>query len=73
MRDVANYGETFVLFVKVIFDPQQVVVDDEAPTRALINDREIIWSSGRINRLTGSFSDAGSSGPCEQIPMKKKF
>ena len=73
VRYAGNYGEIFILFVKVTFNPPQVIVDNDPPTRAVINDKEIIWSSGRINRLTGSFSDAGSSGPCEKTSMQQKF
>ncbi len=73
LNSVSNYGEIYNSFIKVIFNPPQVSMDNSPLTRAVINDSEIIWGISRISRLTGLYSDYGSSGTCEKAPIPRKF
>ena len=68
-------GHTYDGFITVIFNPPQVSYNDDPLIKSIINDIEIIWTYGgltrRIDRLTGLYSDTGSSGPCEKISNRK--
>jgi hypothetical protein len=70
---VSNLGQVENIFITVIFNPPQVSMDYRPLERAIINDKAIIWGISRINRLTGQYSDYGSSGPCIKAPVQRKF
>ena len=73
MVGVANYGQIYDETFHVTFNPPQIFVRDLPPSKALINENEIKWQGGVINRVTGFFSDAGSRGKCEQTSTQRRF
>ena len=72
----ANYGQIYETFYRITFNPPQVYFKDGATKRVLINDNEIKWENGYINRLSGSITLGDSysvTGYCEQAPIERKF
>lgn len=75
-KNVSNYGQIYETFYRIRFNPPQIINQDGTTMSALINDNEIRWVHGYINRLSGSITLGESysvTGKCEQAPTHRKF